>query len=372
MSSFVRTYEEILAAIDGVDVVAYERTRNHLTGAVSRLSPYLTRGVITLPQVRDRVLRRASPVAAAKFLQELAWREYFQRVWWQQGEAIFTDRRPGVREFVHHQVPMALMRGETGIATIDQSIQELYETGYVHNHARMWIAGLATNLARADWLPVSRWFYYHLIDGDIASNTLSFQWVAGTLTGKPYDFNQAIINACSPQSQSGTYLEIDRHELLAMPTPPILLAAEEPVLTVTLPTTEMIPDLAGQTVRLFHPFHLDPTWRAGEGTLDVLLIDPEQFARFPASPRVLDFIMAQAKAVLPQVRVHVGAFSALPGVTGATVYTRTHPTVASLPVVQDPVPLLFPEVVGEYRSFSAFWRACERFFVVVHAVLLNG
>ncbi len=361
MSSFIRSYEEILATIDTVDVVAYAQTRNHLSGAVSRLSPYLTRGVITLPMVRDRILGRVHAAAATKFIQELAWREYFQRVWWQQGDAIFTDMRAGVRSFAQEKVPLALMRGQTGILTIDQAIDNLYQTGYVHNHARMWIAGLATNLARAHWLPVSRWFYYHLIDGDIASNTLSFQWVAGTLTGKPYDFNQAIINACSPQTQSGTYLDIDRSELLNVPTPMILLEAEQPVLPVNLPTTEAIPDLTGQTVRLFHPFHLDPTWRVGEGVIDVLLIDPTHYERFPVSSRVLDFIIAQARSVLPEVRVHVGTFSSLPGVAQATVYTRAHPTVAALPLTLDQVPQLFPGVVGAYRSFSAFWRACERF-----------
>jgi deoxyribodipyrimidine photo-lyase len=354
-----KTYEEIMAMIDAVDVVAYERTRNHLSGSVSRLSPYITRGIVTLPAIRDRIMQRSSRAAARKFIQELAWREYFQRVWWQQGEGIFSDLRPGVRRWQHQALPTGIRTGTTGIVVVDEAIAQLYRTGYVHNHARMWIAGLATNVAHAHWLPVSRWFYYHLIDGDIASNTLSFQWVAGTLTGKPYDFNQSIINACSPVTQTDTFLDIQREQLLEIVTPPSLQATEPLTLPVTLPQADPISDLGGQTVRLFHPFHLDPTWRADTKSCDVLLIDPDHFTQFPVSPLVMNYIVTQARTVLPNLLVHVGAATTLPGFERATVHSRAHPTISDLPITFDPVPLLFPEVQGSFRSFSAFWRACE-------------
>jgi len=354
-----KTYQEIMAAIDTVDVVAYERTRNHLSGAVSRLSPYVTRGVVTLPQIRDRIQSRSTPQTAKKFIQELAWREYFQRVWWQQGDGIFSDLRPGVRTWRHRELPVGVRAGTTGIAVVDEAIAQLYATGYVHNHARMWIAGLATNVAHAHWLPVSRWFYYHLCDGDIASNTLSFQWVAGTLTGKPYDFNQAIINACADRVQVHTFLEISREDLLTLKTPASLCATEPLDLPCILPQSDTIPDLSGKTVRLFHPFHLDPTWRDDRESCDILLIDPDHFARFPISPRVMNFIISQARLLMPGVRVYAGSLSALPGFAQATIYTRAHPTVSHLPVRQDPVPLLFPQVQGTFKSFSAFWRSCE-------------
>ena len=75
------SYEEILDYIDTLNPITYTKTRNHLTGAVSRLSPFITRGVITLPLVRDRILQRHSKKSAEKFIQELAWREYFQKVY---------------------------------------------------------------------------------------------------------------------------------------------------------------------------------------------------------------------------------------------------------------------------------------------------
>lgn len=83
------TYNEILEIIDAFNPATYAKTRNHLRGAVSQLSPYISRGVISLPAVRDRVLLKHSKRDAQKFIQELAWREYFQKVYTAKGQRFF-------------------------------------------------------------------------------------------------------------------------------------------------------------------------------------------------------------------------------------------------------------------------------------------
>ncbi|MEO5685193.1 MAG: FAD-binding domain-containing protein [Chitinophagaceae bacterium] len=64
---------------------------------------------------------------------------------------------------------------KTGITAIDEQITLLYETGYMHNPVRMYLAGITCNIGKAHWLQPARWMYYHLLDGDLASNSLSWQ-----------------------------------------------------------------------------------------------------------------------------------------------------------------------------------------------------
>ncbi|MDZ7649547.1 MAG: FAD-binding domain-containing protein [Cytophagales bacterium] len=106
-----------------------------------------------------------------KLVQELAWREYFQRVWKNMGAAIWNDIRQPQPDVLHHQLPGAIENATTGIDALDQHIQNLYDTGYMHNHVRMYTASIVCNIAKVHWLQPSRWLYYHYLDGDIASNT---------------------------------------------------------------------------------------------------------------------------------------------------------------------------------------------------------
>ena len=81
------------------------------------------------------------------------------------------------RNVVDSQLPEAVVKAETGIKMLDQAIKNLYETGYVHNHARMWIASLVC-VGQTKWQIPAKWLYYNLLDGDPASNNLSWQWFA--------------------------------------------------------------------------------------------------------------------------------------------------------------------------------------------------
>ncbi|WP_094556285.1 FAD-binding domain-containing protein [Synechococcus sp. 1G10] len=187
-----------LAALEAVDPVRYAASRNHLDGAVSGLSPYIRHGVLSLAQVRDVVLQRMASgpgLVSEKLLQELAWRDYWQRLWIRLGDGIWENQEPlktGQPEAAYAQeLQDDIREGHTGLACIDAFARQLIDTGWLHNHARMWLAAYVVHWRRVRWQAGARWFLRHLLDGDAASNNLSWQWVASSFSGKPYLFNRA-------------------------------------------------------------------------------------------------------------------------------------------------------------------------------------
>jgi len=172
----------------------YERTRNRLDGQVSRLSPYIRYGVLGLNEVREYALSHAEKrFEAEKFINELGWRDYFQRVYRETGDDIWEDMEDYKTGFPAHSyrqdLPDDIRQGQTEVRFIDDSIHELLETGYLHNHQRMWLAAYVVHWRRVCWQAGARWFLEHLLDGDPASNNLSWQWVASTFSTKPYYYN---------------------------------------------------------------------------------------------------------------------------------------------------------------------------------------
>jgi deoxyribodipyrimidine photo-lyase len=189
-----------LAPLAALDPVAYGASRNHLDGAVTRLSPYIRHGVLTLAEVREAVFaalaaRGQGRSAGEKLINELGWRDYWQRVWQQLGEGIWDDREQGASGLppaaYREGLPDDIAGGRTGLACIDAFRHQLVHEGWLHNHARMWLAAYLVHWRRVRWQTGARWFLRHLLDGDPASNNLSWQWVAGTFSAKPYLFNRA-------------------------------------------------------------------------------------------------------------------------------------------------------------------------------------
>lgn len=173
----------------------YAKTRNYLDGAVTRLSPYIRYGVLSLAEVRDYVLDRVKqPADAEKLINELGWRDYWQRKYREIGNDVWVDQeayKTGFREDDYmDELPDDIREGETGLACIDAFSDELRETGYLHNHARMWMASYVVHFRHVKWQAGAAWFLEHLLDGDPASNNLSWQWVASTFGHKPYFFNR--------------------------------------------------------------------------------------------------------------------------------------------------------------------------------------
>jgi deoxyribodipyrimidine photo-lyase len=150
---------------------------------------------MSLADVRDAAIARSGELwRCEKFIQELAWRDYYQRVWRQLGNHIWTDLEPyktGWRaDDYADELPDDLLAGQTGVDYVDHFVHELHTTGYLHNHARMWIAAYVVHGRRVKWQAGARWFLAHLLDGDEASNNLSWQWCASTFSHKPYIFNR--------------------------------------------------------------------------------------------------------------------------------------------------------------------------------------
>lgn len=163
--------------------------------AVSCLSPYVRRRLILEEELVAAALDCHGMAGAEKFIQEVFWRGYFKG---------WLERRPGIwRSYVvglaedRFQVETdpklakrvaAAEEGHTGLDCFDAWAQELMRTGYLHNHARMWFASIWIFTLGLPWRLGADFFYRHLLDGDPASNTLSWRWVGGLHTrGKSYE-----------------------------------------------------------------------------------------------------------------------------------------------------------------------------------------
>jgi deoxyribodipyrimidine photo-lyase len=170
----------------------YGKQRNFLNGEVGQLSPYISRGCLELEEVRQWALKRGKSNSVEKFVSELAWRAFFHLVYDEEGDRILKDMEKPKVSMRQHQtaLPEDIANGETGIPSMDTFIAMLKQTGYLHNHARMYLASYIVHFRRVSWRAGADWMYGLLIDGDFASNHLSWQWVASTFSHKPYIFNR--------------------------------------------------------------------------------------------------------------------------------------------------------------------------------------
>ncbi|MBU3745359.1 MAG: deoxyribodipyrimidine photolyase, partial [Sediminibacterium sp.] len=302
MEVFPTDWDAIQERVDSIDPIRYGSSRNYIKGAVSRLSPYIARGVLSLPDIKNQLLQKYSIQQAKPFLQQLAWREYFQRVWWELGDKILDDIKHPQPKVLHHQLPDAVMNGNTGIELIDASIHQLMESGYVHNHARMYISMLTCNLAGAHWRLPAQWMYYHLLDGDIASNTLSWQWVAGSFSNKKYYANQDNINHYSETNQTNSYLQHSYETLPQLPVPETLQANRIAAFTTRFPETKPLRLNEQLPLALYTSYQLDPGWLADQSANRLLVVSPAHFAQFPVSERVLSFIITLAYKLIPDIQ----------------------------------------------------------------------
>ena len=176
----------------------YALDRNHDRGpgdrsAVSTLSPYLRHRLVTEREVVEAVLGRHSPAAAEKFVQEVFWRTYWKGWLELRPEAWRRYRRdvdalaPEIAAAEWSDGYARACQARTGIDCFDAWVTELADFGYLHNHTRMWFASIWIFTLGLPWQLGADLFYRELLDGDAASNTLSWRWVAGLQTaGKTY------------------------------------------------------------------------------------------------------------------------------------------------------------------------------------------
>ena len=173
----------------------YSKLRNFDFGPnkrsnISCLSPYVTHGVTNEIEIIKKVLEKYSFVKNEKFIQEVLWRTYWKgwlelrpKVW----EDFLKDLTVIKKDFKENQNYLNAINGATDIDCFNQWIKELKNYNYLHNHARMWFASIWIFTLGLPWQLGAEFFMKFLFDGDSASNTLGWRWVAGVQTkGKNY------------------------------------------------------------------------------------------------------------------------------------------------------------------------------------------
>ena len=173
----------------------YSKLRNFDFGPTNRsniscLSPYITHGVINELEVIDKSLKKLPFSKVEKFIQEVLWRVYWKG-WLELRPNVWTDflieLKEVKKEFNNNQNYLNAVEGKTNIDCFNQWVMELKEKNYLHNHTRMWFASIWIFTLELPWQLGAEFFMQHLYDGDAASNTLGWRWVAGIQTqGKHY------------------------------------------------------------------------------------------------------------------------------------------------------------------------------------------
>lgn len=220
MSSRAEALSRLKEFIPRIPEYAY--TRNYVRAGyenVSQLSRWIRYRVISEEECVSHVLENHDRAAAEKFLQEVLWRTYWKG---------WLELRPAVwEEYVSDVVSLSATHenddlyrrailGDTRLSFFNDWVSELVTTGYLHNHTRMWFASAWIFTLRLPWQLGARFMYHHLLDGDAASNTLSWRWVAGLHTpGKIYVARPDNVAKYSEERWTPTQSELCEH-----PAPP--------------------------------------------------------------------------------------------------------------------------------------------------------
>ena len=379
MTLFRPTLEEARARIATVNPAEYSRSRNALNGAVTQLSPYITHGFISLPEVLEGVRSHHSVRTQDKFVFELGWREYFRHVWLHRGNGIFKSLHEGVLadEAYADEIPFDILHANTGVAAIDMAVKTLYATGYLHNHARMWLASYMVHLRKLHWRAGADWMYGHLLDGDLASNHLSWQWVAGTGSHKPYLFNAENVSryAPSPWHSARSVIDTSYEELEHIARDPLPvtsssaradgLAIDEPLLFTQPPahlnlSTPNLNTVNGRDVWLVHPWslgelpvHLSPN------TVIVGVYVAEFHLAWPWREKRWQFVNTRM-AELTTERWYGNTSSIIAALKSANQvrgFSEAHvSTFLSAPMLSEMTPCLFSQLDRRCDSFAKWWK----------------
>lgn len=378
-----------LTALTAIDPVAYGRTRNHVGGAVTRLSPWIRHGVLGLAEVRDRALSLVRrPEEAEKLVSELAWRDYWLHVHAALGDGIAVDLEgPSLepRQPVVADVPADVLAARTGMSCIDAFVTRLHSTGWLHNHERMWLASWLVHARGVRWQAGADWFLRHLLDGDPASNHLSWQWVAGTFAVRPYLFNRENLETFTDGAHcrdcpllgrcdvEGSYDDLaarffagpvahrgappatlrgrpHREFVPQLPQPPT-----RPLVWITLNAASVAAPATAAFPAAPRLFVIDPAWLAAERpTLKRLLFLFECLADFPD----LLLVEGDPAAVVPAAAAALGCDGvALAWTPCPRDRAAARAMAAALPVtvVNEP-PLCDRSRIDDLRRFSRYWQ----------------
>ena len=196
--NFPTTRKNALRKLDDFienNILGYTKLRNFDFGIQNRkniscLSPYVSHGIISEIEIINKVLKKHLFNKTEKFIQEVLWRIYW-RGWLELRPMVWNDYLIKLKvlneEYKTNKNYLNAIKGETNIQCFNDWVNELKETNYLHNHTRMWFASIWIFTLELPWELGAEFFLKHLYDGDSASNTLGWRWVAGIQTpGKHY------------------------------------------------------------------------------------------------------------------------------------------------------------------------------------------
>ena len=192
-NSSILSRQDALEKFKSFNPSLYAKTRNFLNGQISRLSAHIKYGIVTNKELYEYIRDKYNFVESEKFIQELAWRDFWRSYAYHHPDQLWKDVEEYKTGFLALEyadnLPEDIISATTPTQIINVFIEQLISTGYLHNHARMYLASYIVHFRKVKWQAGAKFFMSHLLDGDIASNNFSWQWIASTFAGKPYIFN---------------------------------------------------------------------------------------------------------------------------------------------------------------------------------------
>ena len=350
-------YNKLLQKVQKFNAVSYGYSRNYIDGDVSRLSPYISRGAISTKTIFNKILNagyefnQCSKIFTRTFLEGLLAKK------WQQLVNIDVDLKNIQSPTLFHSLPSSVINHRTSITAIDQSVKELYETGYMHNHLRMYTAGVCCNIGQYHWLSPAKWMYFHLLDGDWGSNALSWQWVAGTNSNKKYIANQENINKYCHTKDKGTFLDMSYEKLLKYDYVPKELQNQiSPDYIYDLPKNELLEIDNKLPTFIYNSYNLDSNWKKDKIGNRILLFEPSHFKKYPISNKVISFIIELSKEI-KGIKIAVMEFDELLTFIEkkSNIFFKEHPFNNHYKGNEEERDWIFPEIDAK-GSFFNYWK----------------
>ena len=357
---FPSDWDSIQDRIQAIDPIKYASTRNYENGALTLLGPYISRGVISTKFIFEHV--KSLDLAwksTEKLIQELAWRDYWQQIWVAKKTQIESDLNYEQKGVLNSGVPDAIVEANTGIEAIDTAINNFYKTGYLHNHMRMYIAAICCNIGKYHWSKPAQWMYANLLDGDLASNHLSWQWVAGTFSNRKYVANQENINKYFNSIQRNTFLDVPYEAFNNLEVPTELRQSNDGITKIKYPESVSPEAIEKKKTLVYNYYNLDPLWHEEEDVQRVLLIEPDVFERYPISQKCMDFAV-KLSANIKNIKIMVGSFASLKNqLNGAEIIFKEHPLNAHYEGTQEHRDWM-TSVHGYFPGFFKFWNKAKK------------
>jgi deoxyribodipyrimidine photo-lyase len=370
-----------LHAFNSYDPTEYGKTRNFLDAPVSRLSPYLRHGMLGTVEVRDAIRQRFQhePQIVEEFLRQLAWRDFFEKVLDYYGRGLDEDLEEGKHGVQRvNLLPGDAATASTGLPCMDGILHDLFDTGYLHNHARLWFAAYWCHFRGLDWKAGAKLFRQYLYDGDIASNSSSWQWVESTFASKPYFMNKDNIDRfsrgrwcsdCTAKCPFDADYDTLQRRLFGGNVAPLKpgSASETPRPAIMNHTVDVS---RSSSVVWIHDAAIsatDPALLAAADAMPVFVFDQPALHREPWAFHRLAFLrdgLLDLFAVRPGFATVGDPVEVLKATHAKVVHVSDHPnpwvreTIAALQeiaeVVVHPRPVL-AEYAEEPRRFSRYW-----------------